>query len=356
MTGNETDAPQGPFEGSRCLAGPAGYWAPATIRRVNEDGTFKIEFDTKEMTLMPHWYGVTRAEISFDDVRQWPPVFARISPDERSLDWTHFQNAFEPLGFPISHDEARQLWDRVGQELFNLPAAKSEGLVLDAAMSYQFFRHLGISAKLCAENLRTDRPKRHFKLYWNQTRMGGREPYELSRRVTLEDAFAALGLTVARTDKAAAAALERFEQEQGIQLPMALVELLRRAGVEEAVRQCHPNNPDLVEFRHGRWELYRDMRNQNLSGDYAIVIMLPHQGDHEWAVVFDSGKDDAQIYLRWDTEQGEAWLLTAPSVGMFFWDLAQTGLAWYQDVQFKGGKPVRRSDIGLVNATGVRGG
>jgi hypothetical protein len=33
---------------------------------------------------------------------------------------------------------------------------------------------------------------------------------------------------------------------------------------------------------------------------------------------------------------------------MFFWDLAQTGLAWYQDTKFKGGKPVRRSDIGLV--------
>jgi hypothetical protein len=33
---------------------------------------------------------------------------------------------------------------------------------------------------------------------------------------------------------------------------------------------------------------------------------------------------------------------------MFFWDLAQSGLTWYQDTKFEGGKPVRRSDIGLV--------
>jgi hypothetical protein len=52
--------------------------------------------------------------------------------------------------------------------------------------------------------------------------------------------------------------------------------------------------------------------------------------------------------VRWDTKEREAWRLTAPGIGLFFWDLAQTGLAWYQDTQFKGGKPVKRSDIGLI--------
>jgi hypothetical protein len=350
MIGNETDAPQGPFEGSRCLAGPAGHWAPATIRRVNEDGTFKIEFDDKgELeALLPYWYGVTPAEVSFDDARQWPPVFARISPDGRSLGLTDFRNAFEPLGFPVYSDEARQLWDQGWQTLFNVPAGKAEGLVLDASETYRLFRHLGLSAKLCADNLRTDRPKTHFKLYWNHLRMGGREPSELSRRVTLEDALAALGLTSARTDKSAVASLERFEQEQGVQLPITLVEFFRRSGVEEAVREGHPNNPYLTELRYGRWKLRRDLRKQNLSGDYAIVIMTPHQGDHEWAVVFDSSKEDAPVYLRWGTEEGEAWQLTAPGVGLFFWDLAQTGLAWYRDNQPKKIKHASRSDIGLV--------
>jgi hypothetical protein len=90
------------------------------------------------------------------------------------------------------------------------------------------------------------------------------------------------------------------------------------------------------------------MRERQLSGDCALVIIVPHQGDHEWAVVFDDGEDDARVYVRWEAEDGETWLLTAPDVGMFFWDLAQTGLTWYSDTKFKGGKPVRRSDIGLV--------
>jgi hypothetical protein len=44
---------QGLFSGSRCLAALAGQWAPATVRRVNEDGTFKIEFDAKQLVARP---------------------------------------------------------------------------------------------------------------------------------------------------------------------------------------------------------------------------------------------------------------------------------------------------------------
>jgi hypothetical protein len=178
--------------------------------------------------------------------------------------------------------------------------------------------------------------------------MGGREPAEVSRRVTLDDAFAALGLTSGRIDKSTVSFLQRFEREQAIRLPSTLVELLHRSGVAGAVAECHPNNPNLVEFKKGEWTLRRGMRGQQLSGDYALVIMVPHQGDHEWAVVFDDREEDARVYVRWDTEEGEGWLLTAPGIGMFFWDLAQTGLTWYQDTQFKGGKPVQRSDIGLI--------
>jgi hypothetical protein len=178
--------------------------------------------------------------------------------------------------------------------------------------------------------------------------MGGREPAEVRRQVTLDDAFAALGLTEDKTDDSTAAFLHGNERESAVRLPVALAEFLCRAGVEDAVVACHPNNPSLVQFKEGEWNLRRGMRGQQLSGDYALVIMVPHQGDHEWAVVFDDGEDDARVYVRWDTEQGEAWLLTAPGIGMFFWDLAQTGLAWYQDTRFDGGKPVRQSDIGLI--------
>jgi hypothetical protein len=106
--------------------------------------------------------------------------------------------------------------------------------------------------------------------------------------------------------------------------------------------------PSLVEFKEGEWTLLRGMREQGLNGDYALVVMVPHQNTYEWAVVFDDREDDARVYVMEDMEPGEAWRLTAPRIGMFFWDLAQTGLTWYQDTKFHGGKPVERSDIGLI--------
>lgn len=348
MTGISTDKPQGPFEGSRCVAGPGGRWGPATIRRVNEDGSFKVEFDVKEMTVMPYWYGVTPAEISFDDTLRWKAAFARICRNGQSLAVTDFGSALSALGYQVAPDKARQIWVQSCQAIFNLPGERAEKHVLDADSSYRLFLHLGLSAKQCAEILQPERAKPFFKLYWNQVRMGGREPVEIPRRVTLEDALAALGLNAGRIDHSAAAFLRQVEQEHGIRLPTALMELLQCDGVSRAVMYCHSNNPGLIEFRRDQWQVRRGMRERDLSGDYAIVIMVPHQGDHEWIVVFDHGEDDARVYVRWETEEGESWLQTAPSVGLFFWDLAQTGLAWYQDTMFKGGKPVRRSDIGLV--------
>jgi hypothetical protein len=127
-----------------------------------------------------------------------------------------------------------------------------------------------------------------------------------------------------------------------------LTALLQCEGVARAVTDCHSNNPNLIDFRRGEWKIRRGMRERELSGDCALVILEPHQGDHEWAVVFDDGEDDARVYVRWETNDRETWLQTAPDLAMFFWDLAQTGLTWYQDTKFEGGKRVRRSDIGLV--------
>jgi hypothetical protein len=35
---------------------------------------------------------------------------------------------------------------------------------------------------------------------------------------------------------------------------------------------------------------------------------------------------------------------------MFFWDLAQTGLAWYRETGFKNGPGTKTTDIGLAVA------
>jgi hypothetical protein len=193
------------------------------------------------MVIEKYWYGVTSAEISFDDARHWAPVFAQISLDGQSFARTDFQNAFKTLGYQLSPVQVRLAWDHSCQKLFNVPAVKTENYRLDAAKSYQLFMDLGVSAKECAERRKPDRPKPYFKPYWNQIRMGGREPAEIHRGVTLEDAFAALGPTASAVDKSAIAFLRRFEQEQAVHLPATLVEMLQRAGIADAITACHPN-------------------------------------------------------------------------------------------------------------------
>ena len=76
-----------------------------------------------------------------------------------------------------------------------------------------------------------------------------------------------------------------------------------------------------------------------------LFFMNPHQGDHAWAAVFDEGDDDARIYLH---APGRPWALVARSAAFFFWDLAQTGIGWFNENEYEGGKPTRRTDIGVV--------
>src|SRR5262245_59153010 len=165
---------------------------------------------------MPYWHGVTPAEISFEDARRWAPVFAQLSQDGRTFARANFQDALPRLGFHVDAEQTRHLWDESCQKLFNVQQGEAGSLVLDPESSYQLFLDLGISAKQCAENLNADRPQRYFKLYWNQTRMGGREPTEVRRPVTLDDAFAALGVTEGRVDGSTAAFLQGFEREHAV--------------------------------------------------------------------------------------------------------------------------------------------
>jgi hypothetical protein len=93
--------------------------------------------------------------------------------------------------------------------------------------------------------------------------------------------------------------------------------------------------------------LRRGLIAKGLKGDAAVVVMVSHTGDYEWAAVFNEQDDDARVYFIWEEEDGDAWALTAPTIGMFFWDLAQTGLSWYED-KYPGNKPLKKTDIGLA--------
>jgi hypothetical protein len=349
MALENTAGEEGPFVGSRCLAGIGGIWAPATIRRVNEDNSFTIEFEEKDMLVMPYWYGVTPVEVSFDDQDKWPSVFNHLRADEPGMTVTVLERAFHLLDLNPGEEWITQLWEGTCQKLFDIDTARAGETVLDIERAYQVVRHVGFSAKEFVERLDVEQaPQSYYKLYWNQTRMGGREPGEISRPVTLDDAFSALGLTEDKVNHEMADLIQAFEEEVGVRLPRVLKTFLSREGVIRAVLDTHPNSPELLPQSGYNWELRRGIGEEGMKGDYAVTIMIPHQGNHHWVVAFYENEPDGRVYVMFRGERGEQWALTAPTIGMFFWDLAQTGLTWYQDTQFEGGKPAMKSDIGLI--------
>lgn len=338
---------EGPFPGSTCVASAGGYWERATIRRVNEDGTFTIAPVVSPSPIMPYWYGTTLAEVSFGDNALWHDAFARIADNPPSLTFASFASIVTSLGFTAPLEQVRQFWLDTCTQKFGLSEPNVASLSME--QSYELFLATGVSAKQLGEfQAAGGLPREYHKLYWNMTRMGGRDPTEVKRVVTLHDALTAVGAGKGQTSVKAATELQSFEATHSIRLPEALKTILSRRNIDRLVCNAHPNNPQLQLIERDGWELHQGLASAEIDSDYAVTIMLPHQGDHEWVAVFNSGDDDARIYLRWKFEEPEVWRLTAPTVGMFFWDLAQTGLAWYRETEFKGRPRIDQTDIGLA--------
>jgi len=352
MPNSKSDQSQWPREGTRCLATPVGYWAPGIVHRVNEDGTFTVEFDDQDKTVMPYWFGITVAEISFHDEALWPNVFRRLTLDTHGMTKTSFANALSLAGYQVEDEKFDDFWSEQCNKLFHFAEDNANDAVLNEEQAYQLILQAGCSAKrLDQASAANATLATYFKLYWNQTRMGGRDPAEVCRPVTLNDAFLALGVADSRADRALEDQVFAYQQDHGILLPDNLARFLTRQGIARAVHHSHPNNPELVLPGDDYCVLHCNPAIESIDADYALTIMSPHQGDFVWAAVFSQGDDDARVYLMEEGEQSwdeSQWALTAPTIGMFFWDLAQTGLAWFQDTGFEGGKAVNETDIGLM--------
>lgn len=330
--------------GARCLAGPSGFWAPGAVRRVNEDGTYSIELDEKELIVIPHWDGVTHEEISTNEASLWPEVFARLTSGEPLMRAPALADALKEIWYHFDGDVFAELWASGCEELLGI-GADTASAGLTEAQAYQMLLRLGGSAKLANR----DRAEpNYYKLYWNQLRMGGRRPSDVSRAVTVEDAFQAIGIERPVVHYGAVRRLARFQRKNDVELPAQLHRFLSCAGIVDAVADCHGNNPTLVNpgEKYVCSELQRSPPLENRCADFGMTIMLPTQGaDFVWAAVFNRGDADAKIYVAFEDHP---WKLTAPSIGMFFWDLAQTGLVWYQDTGHDGGREIVRTDIGIA--------
>ncbi len=339
---------RGATAGTRCLARPAGTWAPGTIAAVLPDGTFRIELDDKPISFMKYWHGVTAAEVSVDDGAAWPPVFDRIISDRSGLSRADLQRTFARLGIDVDDTRMDAFWNGTCEALWQIEPDRASSLRLDAARAYQMVVRAGLSARQLADEIvRGAAPRQHMPFYWNQTRMGGRDPSEIGRAITMDDALVALGLGDGDDEPRILAEMLHFARNHGLTLPSDLAKFMCRRGAADAVWSAHPNNPELMT-PGTPWQLLPDIAKRGLEGEFGVTIMTPHQGEHAWAAVFDRNERDARVYLHWTDDGVQRWQLQAPSLAVFFWDLAQTGLSWLMDNGNPTGRTIERGEFGLL--------
>jgi hypothetical protein len=345
--------------GARCLAGMLGTWSDATIARVNEDGTFNVQTDDDFSRVLPVWYGVTAEELVLNDKDRWPVVFARLRGEASGLGKAEFGRALSELGAVLPELELAALWTRQCRTLFGVSAG--DELILDEQMAYQLLRSSGGCAHAflnCKEI--------NYKQYWNKTRMGGRNPAHIARQITVHDAADALGVSLVDVDDRVNADVLSFERQHDVAIPVVLRKLLTARGFcrvrfdtnsfsgtwteratqyrqalasakGAAIQTVHPNNPELFPPS----ELFEE---EIPTGHHSVVLPLIEDKCGTWAAVFQRGADDAAIYFEVDQDN---WRLVSQTSAFFFWDLAQTGLCWWQATCLNGGKSSASTDVGL---------
>lgn len=334
--------------GARCLARPAGAWEPGTIASVLPDGTYVVELDHKSISFMKYWHGVTAAEVSIDDESAWPPVFDRIISDRSGLSRLDLQRTFARLGIDVDDARMDTFWNGTCAALWQLDPSTAKTTRLDSARGYAMAVRAGLSARqLADEFLRGAAPRQYMPFYWNQTRMGGRDPSEIGKTITMDDTLDALGLGDGDDEPRLLAEMMHFAKKQDIVVPSDLARLMCRRGSADAVWSAHPNAPELVG-PGTPWQLRTDIEHRGLEGEMGLTIMTPHQGEHVWVAIFDRGDRDARVYLHWTEGDEQKWQLQAPTLALFFWDLAQTGLSWLLANGNSNGRTIQAGPLGLV--------
>ena len=255
---------------------------------------------------------------------------ATIGRDEIKL-------ALRSFGITKSEEGFETFWSSNWLDLYGKRSGSAASVELNARQSYELLRRAGASGKRILEAIRGgSRNSIYHKVYLNQIRMGGRDPGEVAHAVTVEDALTAVGVGTAREDAAAIAFFRRFERQYDIVLPQALKMIVCKTGAADAVLDCHPNHPAVLPLVDGAWKLLTPPQ-RGIHGTHGLAFMTPRQGDFMWVAAFDNAAVDARVYVVADdyfetSDLGSVnadprpWVLTAPTLSLFFWDLAQMGL------------------------------
>jgi hypothetical protein len=308
--------------GERCMACLGGPWVTCSVLHAWGDGTFDVAPIGEEDNDLERWRSLTAPEISLDDEAVWPKAFDLLRGDAPGIGWRQAGRALARLGMTIEDEPFMDYWRTNCAKMFKVTAKAAEKMHLDAAQSYRLFTWAGYSARLLTDP-ESDPSKDLFKLYWNEMRMGGRDPAEIGRTITVDDCLDALGLAKAPEDSGASAAIARFEKKSKVVVPKTLRALWSRKDAARALRDSHPNNPE--PLAPDKWKLARD--ESTWDAPCAVKIMDPHQGDHAWWAVFKSEAEDAYVWVSFE-EGGAPVRRVARSLAFFFWDMCQTRKTW----------------------------
>lgn len=316
--------------GRPCVAKTGdGLWSRATIVHCARDGTFAVALDSQAKSFLPVWYGLMAGDVSFNETELWPELFAQIAPD-RMFDKDAFRVAMKYINPNLDADGIDRFWSKTCKTLLGATQQPAEDMELDELQTYEFFLAIGVSAKALLAYIKGQAKSSFLPVYINQIRMGGRDPSDANAPIILDDALQALNMTYSGKDRAVSTVIAQFETNNQITLPRILKEMYCREGFAVAVSDCHPNSPILVPASN--WKLVRGMRVHQLPGEYALTIVHENQRCYDWVVVFDDDTEDATVFVTPDVEPWEDIYLTAPGIAIFFWDLAQTGAAWYDHI------------------------
>lgn len=305
--------------GQACLARLGGAWLDVRVTAVHPGGTVSVVEAGRETAFMADWHSVSACDLAVDDAARWTALVAPHLAADGTLGVEDVVALLAGVGTTTTAEGLAAWW--------------GEGAAGPGRRTAEDVHRLLRGAGWCAKQLDPRVPRDPwFRLWWNQVRMGGRPPEEVAP-VGPSEARAALGLEAAPIDAAVAGAVARWSAGEGFPLPVEVVELVSLAGYPDAFRDAHCNNPEWQPVED--WEVLTDLRDAGVDADRGVLVALPHQGDHAWALT-----PDGRVWMRHPRgEDAFGYLPVAPSLAFFVWDLVGSRADWERGTAAPGLEP-----------------
>ena len=321
----------------RCLFS-MGLYERVTFLADLPDGTCTIARDAASMPApFNRMYGVPKSRLLFRQFARWGEIFDELRGDRPGLDEEAFKQAMLRCNHvgPQVVEAVDQLYRHFCRQVFQWEDGQPVDVLLDRRQSYDLLVGGGL-----APSGGTIPPAPFHERYWGMMgatfRVGGRDPAELPRAITRDDAAAALGLPAQPpkpgwTERKRSKAIEEFGVEHGVSIPAELAWLWSVA-VEKALKRVFPYRGEFItpgSHEAPGSEDWPVIRNDEDSTGEVTIPFMHIDGAVWWSVVLREGSHDFHVAVT-SGDSGASYV-AAPNLSMFVWDIVQSSLAPYVD-------------------------